>query len=63
MSDGNYNRNLLPYNNYQSRVRAGEAIKRALALKAFEEFLNTQKIPEDNEERRQTLAEFKKRLQ
>ena len=32
MSDGNYNRNLLPYHNYQSGVRAGKATLRQLAL-------------------------------
>ena len=32
MSDGNYNRNLLPYNNYQSGVRAGKAALRQLAV-------------------------------
>ena len=32
MSDGNYNRNLLPYRNYQSGVRAGKAVLRQRAL-------------------------------
>lgn len=32
MSDGNYNRNLLPYHNYQSGVRAGKAVLRQLAI-------------------------------
>ncbi len=32
MSDGNYNRNLLPYHNYQSGVRAGKAALRQLAV-------------------------------
>lgn len=32
MSDGNYNRNLLPYHNYQSGVRAGKAALRQLAI-------------------------------
>ncbi len=35
MSDGNYNRNLLPYHNYQSGVRAGKAALRQLALDEF----------------------------
>lgn len=38
MSDGNYNRNLLPYHNYQSGVRAGKAQMRMLAVKAFEQW-------------------------
>lgn len=35
MSDGNYNRNLLPYHDYRSGVRAGRAAMRTLALQAF----------------------------
>ncbi len=63
MSDGNYNRNLLPYNNYQSGVRAGEARMRTLALKTFEDFLHTQNISDSDEERQQLMADFKKKLQ
>ena len=32
MSDGNYNRNLLPYNNSQSGVRAGKSALRQVAV-------------------------------
>lgn len=39
MSDGNYNRNLLPYRDYPSGVRAGRAAMRTLALAAFERVL------------------------
>ncbi len=35
MSDGNYNRNLLPYNNFQNGLRAGEARMKQKALDAF----------------------------
>lgn len=35
MSDGNYNRNLLPYNNYRSGLKAGHAQMKTLALEAF----------------------------
>lgn len=32
MSDGNYNRNLLPYRDYQSGLRAGKAALRQRAI-------------------------------
>lgn len=36
MSDGNYNRNLLPYNNYRSGLNAGHAQMKRRALEAFD---------------------------
>ncbi len=62
MSDGNYNRNLLPYRNYQSGVRAGEARMRGLALKAFEDFLDNTFTELTEEEKWQRLSDFKKQL-
>ncbi len=62
MSDGNYNRNLLPYRNYQSGVRAGEARMRSIALKAFEAFLEVRYSDTPEEERARMLAEFKNEL-
>ena len=38
MADGNYNRNILPYHNYQSGYRAGRAAMRRLALENEEAF-------------------------
>ena len=35
MSDGNYNRNLLPYHNYQSGVRAGKAQAKIKAIETL----------------------------
>lgn len=35
MSDGNYNRNLLPYTQYTSGVKAGRAQMKTLAAEAF----------------------------
>ena len=35
MSDGNDNTNLLPYNNYQSGLRAGRAQMKRAAIDAF----------------------------
>lgn len=40
MSDGNYNRNLLPYRNYQSGVRAGRATMRTQAMAHLEKMLS-----------------------
>ena len=39
MADGNYNRNILPYHNYQSGYRAGRAAMRRLALEAFDKLM------------------------
>ena len=44
MSDGNYNRNLLPYKDYQSGVRAGRAQMKAQAMRAFENWY-TERYP------------------
>lgn len=38
MSDGNYNRNLLPYNNYRSGLNAGLAQMKTRALAAFKAY-------------------------
>ncbi len=35
MSDGNFNRSMLPSNGYQSGVRAGQAQMKRLAVEAF----------------------------
>lgn len=40
MADGNYNRNILPYHNYQSGYRAGRVAMRRLALEAFDKWLH-----------------------
>lgn len=41
MSDGNFNRNLLPCNSYQSGFRAGHARMKQQALDAFESILKS----------------------
>lgn len=41
MSDGNYNRNLLPYHDYRSGLRAGRAQAKQLAIAAFKEWLDS----------------------
>ena len=42
MSDGNYNRNLLPYHQYQSGLKAGRAQMHTLAIRAFRQWLTEQ---------------------
>lgn len=40
MSDGNYNRNLLPYNPYRSGLKAGGAQMKEKAVKAFSQIVS-----------------------
>ena len=40
MSDGNFNRSLLPANSYQSGVRAGQAQMRIKAINVLSELLS-----------------------
>ncbi|MBO4596262.1 MAG: hypothetical protein IKX93_05475 [Bacteroidaceae bacterium] len=39
MSDGNFNRSLLPHTQYGSGMRAGKSMARMKAIEAFEEWL------------------------
>lgn len=63
MSDGNFNRNLLPYRNYQSGLRAGRATLRTQVLQALEELLPKHLPHSTNEERAALMAELRKRLE
>ncbi len=40
MSDGNFNRALLPHTPYQSGLQAGKSMGRMHALEAFKEYLH-----------------------
>lgn len=60
MSDGNYNRNLLPYHQYASGLRAGRAQMHTRALKAFETWLGNQGMPQ--EEINEKIIEFRQLL-
>lgn len=62
MSDGNYNRNLLPYRNYQSGVRAGRAQAKQLALQAFMAWLDAERSALSADKKEQTLIAFKQHL-
>lgn len=57
MSDGNYNRNLLPYKPYESGLRAGRAQMREKALKAFTAWLESQGY--DKEKQKLHLLQFR----
>ncbi len=39
MSDGNFNRSLLPHTPYQSGLKAGKSMGRMHALEAFKDYL------------------------
>ena len=58
MSDGNFNRQLLPKTELSSGLRAGKAQMRMKAEKAFDEVVNTY-LPEEQEEKKN---EMKKRF-
>lgn len=60
MSDGNYNRNLLPYHQYQSGLKAGRAQMHTLALRAFRASLAELALTE--EERRGLELRFRELL-
>ncbi len=48
MSDGNYNKNLLPYNNYQSGVRAGRSQMRVKVIETFRQwYISTYPLSDD----------------
>lgn len=62
MSDGNYNRNLLPYHNYQSGLRAGQAAMRHRAVEAFARFLEKHEPELPAAERERLTALFREEL-
>ncbi len=62
MSDGNFNRNLLPYRNYQSGVRAGQAAMRTRALNALRALLDEHPSGLSEGEKAEWLARFKEQL-
>jgi len=42
MSDGNFNRSLLPHTPYQSGLKAGKSMARMTAIEAFRDYLCTE---------------------
>lgn len=63
MSDGNYNRNLLPYNNYRSGVRAGRAQMKQLALDSLARLLEHELPSLSEDGRKHILTEYKRMLE
>lgn len=51
MSDGNYNRNLLPYHQYASGLRAGKAQMHTKALTAFRQWLEDEGYSKEEAEK------------
>lgn len=62
MSDGNFNRSMLPSNSYQSGVRAGRSQMRIKAIQLVEELLREELATIDVEKRAQLLQLFRQRL-
>ena len=62
MSDGNFNRNLLPYTPYLSGMKAGKSMARMKALEAFRTYLQS-KGNMDQETMEKECMEFKKLLE
>ena len=58
MSDGNFNRALVPHTPYSSGLKAGKAMARMWAMEAFEEWLQTAYPAQSSEERRIQLDDF-----
>lgn len=56
MSNGNFNRQLLPKTELSSGLRAGKAQMRAKAEKAFDEVMNTY-LKEVDDERKHTMKQ------
>lgn len=52
MSDGNFNRALLPHTPYASGLKAGKSMARMKALEAFEEWLSVW-MPQLSEQEKQ----------
>lgn len=62
MSDGNFNRSLLPSNNYHSGLRAGRAQMKTIALEQFKEWLKNDNPELDAAMLEQKVADYKKML-
>ena len=62
MSDGNFNRSMLPSNSYQRGVRAGRSQMRIKAIQLVDELLKEELVNMDEEERAKFLQLFRQRL-
>lgn len=62
MSDGIFNRSMLPSNSYQSGVRAGRSQMRIKAIQLLDELLNEELVDVDEGKRAEFLQLFRQRL-
>ena len=62
MSDGNFNRSLLPHTPYHSGLQAGKAMARMQAIETFKCYLATLHPDFTEEERKEQTEIFKKML-
>ena len=62
MSDGNFNRNLLPYKNYQSGLRAGKAQMKIRAIAAMKAVLGDFATRLDEVQQKRVLEKFVEHL-
>lgn len=58
MSDGNFNRNLLPYKNYQSGLRAGKVQMKIRAISAMKAVLGEFAAELDEQQQRSIIEKF-----
>nr|WP_315092497.1 hypothetical protein [uncultured Alloprevotella sp.] len=63
MSDGNFNRNLLPSHSFQSGVRTGRAVMKTKALAAFSKWLVNQSYSLTDKQIREAKSEFRRYLE
>ena len=62
MSDGNFNRSMLPSNSFQSGVRAGQARMQQFAQEAFKAILDQHKALISSDVAEQLLTTFTQQL-
>ena len=62
MSDGNFNRALLPHTPYQSGLKAGKAMGNMHALEAFKDYLRTFHPDVDDHSMLEHLERFRQLL-
>ena len=62
MSDGNFNRSMLPSNSYQSGVRAGRSQMRIKAIQLLEALLQEELATIGEAKRTELLLLFRQRL-
>ena len=62
MSDGNFNRSMLPSNSYQSGVRAGTSKMKVTALEPPRELLETHCVEIPVERQNEIITRFREKL-